>query len=86
MADGYVHIGARWLDAVSRTRQAVDDAVNGDVAELHPAEMRALRVLATHVDELRDSIDKASNRIITIGSGIIITVIAAAITLALRLG
>ena len=74
------------MDRVSRTRQAVDDAINGDSAELHPAELRALRVLATHVDELRDSIDRASGRIITIGSGIIVTVIAAAITLALRLG
>lgn len=77
---------ASWGLTVSRTRQAVDDAINGDAEHLHPASLRALRVLATHIDELHDSIDRASNRIITIGSGIIITVIAAAITLALRLG
>jgi hypothetical protein len=86
MADRHVHAGPGWLGAVSRTRQAVDDALNGDAEDLHPAAVRALRVLATHIDDLHESIDRAANRIITIGSGIIVTVIAAAITLALRLG
>jgi len=69
---------------VTRARQRVDDAIEG--AEVDHAVLRALRVLADETDQVRSSLDRASNRILTIGGSVLATVIATAILLALRSG
>ena len=69
---------------MSRARRRVDDAIEGE--NMDAASLRALRVLADEVDQVRSALDQASNRILTIGGGVIGTVVAAAIMLALRQG
>ena len=62
----------------------MDDAIEGE--NVDGAVLRALRVLADETDQVRSSLDRASNRILTIGGSVVATVIATAILLALRLG
>ena len=69
---------------MTRARQRVDDAIEGE--NVDAAVLRALRVLADETDQVRSSLDRASNRILTIGGSVVATVIATAILLALRLG
>ena len=69
---------------MTRARQRVDDAIEGE--NVDAATLRALRVLADETDQVRSSVDRASNRILTIGGSVVGTVIATAILLALRLG
>ena len=69
---------------MTQARRKVDDAVEGD--HVDAAVLRALRVLADETDQVRSSLDRASNRILTIGGSVVATVIATAILLALRLG
>ena len=69
---------------MTRARQRVDDAIEGEAVD--GAVLRALRVLADETDQVRSSLDRASNRILTIGGSVLATVIATAILLALRSG
>jgi hypothetical protein len=69
---------------MTRARQRVDDAIEGEAVD--GAVLRALRVLADETDQVRSSLDRASNRILTIGGSVLATVIATAILLALRAG
>lgn len=67
------------------TRQALEDTINGDIESMHPATLRGFHVLATHVDEIRTSMKKSSDRLIgavIIGNGsLILTAIITAIRL-----
>ena len=69
---------------MTRARQRVDDAIEGE--NVDGAVLRALRVLADETDQVRSSLDRASNRILTIGGSVLATVIGTAILLALRAG
>jgi hypothetical protein len=46
------------------TRQALDDTINGDLATMDPATLRGFHVVVTHVDEIRVSMKKSSDRLI----------------------
>ena len=67
------------------TRQALDDTINGDLANMDPATLRGFHVVTTHVDEIRVSMKKSSDRLIgavIVGNGsLIITAIITAIKL-----
>ena len=65
------------------TRQALDDTINGDLSTMDPATLRGLYLVTSHVDEIRASMKKSSDRLIgavVVGNGsLIITAIAAAV-------
>jgi len=67
---------------VARARRRIDDTLSGEGVD--PATVRALRVLAEEIDDMSGKVDAAANRILTIGGGVLGTVISTAILLALR--
>lgn len=70
---------------MTRTRQAVEDAINGDKETVDQAALRALRVIASDVDEMRDVIATATNRFTSAVAAVSASVVVAAIVAALRL-
>lgn len=76
---------------MDKARRALDDAINGDVDEVDKPTLRALRAIATEVDDLRNEIVKLDTRLssftralYTLAASISATVIASAILLALK--
>lgn len=75
---------------MTKARRALDDAINGDQEHFdgNPqgrAALRALRSLATHVDDINHKIDKLSTRLTTIATTVGTGIVGAAILAALRL-
>ena len=76
---------------MDKARRALDDAINGDIDEVDKSTLRALRAIATEVDDLRNEIVKLDNRLssftkalYTLAASISATVIASAILFALK--
>jgi hypothetical protein len=69
---------------VRRARQAMEDALNGDIDSVDKATLRALRSIASSIDDIDVRITSISNRVLTIGGSVLATVLATAILLALR--
>ena len=67
---------------MTRARRRVDDAIEGE--NVDSATLRALRVLADETDQVRASLDRASNRILAVSGSVLASVIGTAILLALR--
>lgn len=67
------------------TRQALDDTINGDLEDVDPALLRGLYLVTSHVDEIRASMKKSSDRLIAaviVGNGsLILTAIITAVRL-----
>lgn len=84
MADGDVLDSEQAMSDTRRARRAMEDALNGDIGTVDKATLRALRAIATSIDDIDDRLSTIANRVLTIGGGVITTVIGAAILLALR--
>lgn len=77
-------IGSAMSRYTNRTRSAVEDSLEGaQTPDL--AMLLAIRVIATHVDEISSSIDRASNRVIAVLTASTTTIVTTAIFAALRL-
>lgn len=72
------------MSDTGRARRAMEDALNGDLGTVDKATLRALRSIATSIDDIDQRLNTIANRVLTIGGGVITTVIGAAILLALR--
>ena len=81
--------------AHTKTRHALDDALNGDVASVDKAVVRGLRTLASSLDELdarhslevqevKDRLDAISTRIIALALSVTGTTAAGVIVYALN--
>ena len=62
-----------------RARRAVETTMNGDVNSVDPAVRRAVLTLADHIDDLSGDVVKLNKTVLTVGMGIITSLIAAAI-------
>lgn len=82
---------------MDRTRRQIDDLLNGDIDVDHESDMaevvgairaltRATRTLASSVDDLSHRYDTLTTRIAQVGGGVVVSVLSAAILLALRSG
>ena len=70
--------------SMNRTRSAVEDSLEGAESS-DKATLLAIRIIATHVDEIRTSIDRGVNRVIAALTASTTAIVAAAIVAALQL-
>lgn len=71
---------------MSRTRRALDDAINGDADDMDSATLRALRVIASSVDDIDTRLSTINLRIASVGLSVLATLIAAVVIYAIQSG
>jgi len=60
--------------------------MNGDRDRMDAATVRSLRVIADDVDEIRDIIHTASNRLVVIAGSIFVSLVSTGIAVIIRVG